>query len=273
MRCGICKKDSNDVQLFDGVFDEEMINICEYCAENEGIPLIKRPSEDQLEKVDKKSSVRERMERLSGPIKTTQISEDQFNVQRNIAKLRLPEKKQYHEDLFDNYYWTVNISRRRNKISPKQLAEKIGVEEEVIKGIERGKIPKNFEEIFIKLETYLGVKLIKNPEKIVHFTRTKKEEKEVLEEVKRKINEDFKYEKKESPKYIEKEIKRHDKEKINKNYGREFDFSIRENLQNVTLNDLVEMKRQRELREARKREKIREDVMFGDDLDIEEHDL
>ena len=161
MRCTICKKTSDETKLFKGILADGMVMVCSTCAEKEGTPIIKKPSESQLNKADKKYTVRERMERMSGTRDTTEISKDQTVTQGNLAKLRIPAPKQYHEDVLDNYYWTLNIARRRKKLSISQLAEKMQVEPTTIQGVEKGKLPENFQDLFIKIEAYLGIKLLK----------------------------------------------------------------------------------------------------------------
>jgi len=259
MRCAICKRASEEVELFEGIYGVDMVNICDLCAEKEDIPIIKKPSEAQLEKADERFSVRERMERLSsGPRKTTKISNEQMIVQGNLARLKMPEKKQFHEDVVEDYYWVLNISRRRLKMSISQLAEKIGVEAEVIKSIEQGKIPEKFEEIFLKLEAYLGIKLLKKLGPNIKFVRNYDEEKEILERVQRRIDgvddDDFDEEK---------------SEKIEQISKGEANFSKRGDLQDVTLNDLITMKREREKKSAQRKKKIQTEAMVGEDIDLE----
>lgn len=263
MRCAICKRESEEVKLFEGILKSEMIRICEECAESEGVPLVRKPSEDQLQRADERYSVRERMERMSGVRDTTEISEDQTITQGNLAKLRMPPKKQYHDDVLDNYYWTLNIARRRKKLSINQFAELIKIDANILQSIERGKIPENFEEIFLKLESFLGIKLLKNYKQNVSFTRTIDEEKEILKSVEEKINgEDASINN--NLGYAERR-----EETRNKIAKGEIDFSRREELQDVTLNDLVEMKKEREKKQIRKRKRIQTDAILGDDLDID----
>ena len=260
MRCTFCKRTAEEVELYEGILDGSMAMVCSECAEKEEVPLIRKPSQDQLKKAEKRYSVRERMERLSGHRETTEISPDQSVVQRNLSKLRMPEKKEKHGDVVDDYYWKLNMARRRKKLTLNQLSEKIGIEAEIIESIEKGRIPEDFEEIFYKLENFFGIKLLKAHSQKINFIRNKDNEEEILREVRKKMDE----------KAIE-----HSGELTNKNeklerirHG-EFDFSKREELQNVTLNDLVEMKRAREKKEAglKKREKI--DSLVGDDIDLD----
>ncbi len=266
MRCSVCRKDSDEVKLFEGISKTEMVLVCLECAEKEGIPLIQKPSEDQLQKASKQYSVRERMERLSGMGETTDISKDQTTTQGNLAKLRVLPKKQYHEDILDNYYWTLNIARRRKKLSINQLAELIKIDIGIIQGIEKGKIPENFEELFLKLESFLGIKLLKNHKTKVNFVRTKDEEQEVLNSVKKRMGQ----EELEDADEISLEKKKETMEQIAKG---ELDFSKRESLQDVTLNDLVEMKKVREKKKAKKKTQIQTEAMLGDDLDLEIDEL
>ena len=71
----------------------------------------------------------------------------------------MPEKKEHNEDVLYDYYWTINITRRRRKLSIGQLAKSIGESEEIIRSIEKGKIPQNFEEIFRTLKSFAFIGL------------------------------------------------------------------------------------------------------------------
>ena len=107
----------------------------------------------------------------------------------------------------------------------------------------------------------MGIKLLKSHKKKLEFTRTADEERRILETVREKIEN--------SP--IDEELdKEEEKKEILERISRgEEDFSVKENLDNVTLSDLVEMKRQREKREEKGKMKIQTDAMIGDDLDID----
>lgn len=266
MRCAICKQTSDETKLFEGIFKSEMINICKECAESEGIPIIQKPSETQLNKANERYTVRERMEIMSGMRDTTEISKDQTITQGNLAKLRIPPKKQYHEDILDNYYWTLNIARRRKKLTINQLAEQTQIDSQTIKEIEKGKIPEDFETIFAKLELFLDVKLLKNHKAKTHFIRpTKNETDKILKEVQEKMG----LPNLDKPKNKEKELK-NKKEQLEKLSKGEIDFSRKEDISNVTLNDLVEMKKQREQKLSKTKSKAQEEAMLGDDLELDE---
>ena len=144
-----------------------------------------------------------------------------------------------------------------------QLAERMHVFPQLIKEIEKGKLPENFEELFIKLEAFLGIKLLKDHKRKIIFTRTVDEEKEILSGVREKM---------EMPKPIKESVDEYHKddfafkEKLSKG---EIDFSKREDLSDVTLDDLVDMKKKKERSAAIKKVKDEEDAMIGDDLDLD----
>lgn len=273
-QCTVCKKTSDETELFKGIKVDGMVMICGTCAEKEGIPIIKKPSESQLSKASERYTVRERMERMSGIHEATEISEDQIVTQGNLAKLRMPSPKQHNENILDNYYWTLNIARRRKKLSVTQLAEKMQVSSSVIQGIEKGKLPDDFEDLFMKLEIFLGIKLLKNHKTKIGFTRTINEQEEILKSVRKKmgtveIDEDISIEHPEANLESLKDYQedgRAFKEKLSKG---EVDFSKREALKDVTLDDLVDRKKKREAYEAVKKVKDEEDAMLGDDLDLD----
>ncbi|MFA4960914.1 MAG: hypothetical protein WC548_04600 [Candidatus Pacearchaeota archaeon] len=279
MRCSVCRKSGDEVELFKGISEDGVVMICEFCAEREGMPIIKKPTMKQLEDADKRYSVRERMERMSGRREITDISPDQSIVQRNLSKLRMPEKRQSNEEVVYDYNWVIKIERRRRKMTTSQLAHGVGVSADVINQIEQGKLPKNFKEIFLKIESFLGVKLLKNHEPLVAI-KTKEDEYKILQEVGQKIGikvAEKKFEDENEPlKKIEEPeklgVSNEKKEKLNRLSKGELDFSRRTDLTNVTLNDLVDMKRAREKREERIRKESRADVV-GDDINISDEDL
>ncbi len=257
MICAICKKTGEETTLYPGIQATKMVNVCTECAEDQGIPIIRKPSQSQLSRADKTYSVRERLDRMSGRRDATEISKDQTLTQRNLSKLRMPKPKQHHVDTLDNYYWTLNMARRRAKMTTTQLAKKINTTSYVIQEIEKGFIPEDFREIFLKLESLLGIKLLKIHQSQISFTRKNPDqEKELL----RVVAEKMKNPEKELEEYEEIELI---EEKIE---DEEAKLSKRRSPKDVTLNDLIDRKRAREKHKL----KMRQNEMVGDDIDIEE---
>jgi ribosome-binding protein aMBF1 (putative translation factor) len=256
-KCTICK--SENVELFEGVYEGEMVLVCDYCAEEEGIPVLKRPSVAQLDKIEEKESMRERMERLSGMRKHTRsLGPDQTVAQHNLAKLKNPYIKQTHPDVHNNYYWEINMARRRRKITLSQVSRATEIPEEILKDVEHGIIPKNMEEVFLKLEQYFGIKLLKNHEKIVNFTKTQASQDKIIQEVRNRMKHT------DTPQTPEKVTQRIQ--------AGELDFSKKEDIKDVTLNDLIDQKKKREYLEKEK--KLREETisMMGEDIELDDLD-
>ena len=255
--CIICKKSSEETKLYPGILEAEIINICEECAEDQKIPIIKKPSESQLNQADKTYSVRERLDRMAGRRDITQISNDQITTQRNLAKLKMPKPKQHHPDVLDNYYWTLNMARRRAKMTISQLAKKIDTTPYIIQDIEKGILSKDFKEIFLKLEALFGIKLLKTHKPQINFTRKhRNQEQEILKAVEEKMkNPEGTLEEDEEIEAIHEKIERE-----------EIRLSKREDLQNITLSDLIDRKRMREKHKLQ----AKQNEMLGDDIDIKE---
>ena len=254
MKCIICKKTAEETRLYPGIMESEMVNICEECAEDQKIPIIKKPSQSQLNQADKTYSVRERLDRMSGRRNTTQISSDQIATQGNLAKLKMPKPKQHHPDALDNYYWTLSMARRRAKMTISQLAKKIDTTPYVIQEIEKGILSENFKEVFLKLEALLGIKLLKAHSPQISFTRKNyNQEQEILKAVEERMK---------NPR-SQKEEFLDIPEKIRK---KEIRFSKKEDIQDITLSDLIDRKRAREKHKLQ----AKQSEMLGDDIDIEE---
>jgi DNA-binding XRE family transcriptional regulator len=149
------------------------------------------------------------------------------------------------------------MARRRAKMTTSQLAKKIDTTSYKIQSCEKGALPEDFKDIFLKLEALLGIHILKHHDNQINFTRKHhNQEKEILAAVREKLN------------HPEKELEEleeleEDEEKIDIT---EMKLSKRENLENVTLNDLVDRKRAREKHKL----KAKQNEMLGDDLDIDE---
>ncbi|MDD2445006.1 MAG: hypothetical protein PHF09_00120 [Candidatus Nanoarchaeia archaeon] len=259
-KCVLCGITERETTLYEGIYDREMIFVCQNCAREERIPVIKKPSIEQLKDANKFYSVRERMEKMSGMRRIrTNIGEDQQIVLRNLTKLRMPEPKQKHEDVEDNYYWEINMARRRRKMTTNQLAKETGISLEIIENLEKGKLPLEFKEILSKLEGYFNIKLLKHHDPKVNFFM-KENENKILEDVKQKIKEDR-----------EEVFKKRKRKILRKIENSEIDFSKQENLENITLNDLIEIKRRKEKEEQKKKYESQRKELFGEDLELDEN--
>lgn len=257
--CGLCGATEAESELFEGVYDDEIVLICKECARDEHIPVLRKPSPEQIAapQQERRYSVRERLERLSG-YNRRRPTQEQTTVRMNMSRLKMPEPKQMNENVVDNYYWNVNMARRHKKITIEQLSQLVNIPVDVIQSIEKGKIPENYEEIFHKLEQYLGIILLNKHESKVNFTYTQDEERKILEDVKGKMNP-----KKEEPK---KELSK--REQLRKLRRGELDLSKQENTEDITLDKLVEAKRKRDKEAQELKFRKQSDDLFGDDVEF-----
>ena len=268
MVCYICQKTSDEARIFRGIYEGEVVDVCEDCVELEKIPVIKRATEEQIKKSEHSASVRERMENLSGITKGI-VSKEHSIALRNLSKIKVPQKEQQPENLVPNYHWEIKIARRRLKMTPTQLSERTCFPQKIIEQIERGQPPKDYEAVMLALEAVLEIRLFRDhPKKLIFHLPDKSPEKkqqQILEQTMDKIKEKDKELIK-----AEKQKKIQEKKKVAQEITQgKFDFSRKQNLENLTLNDLVELKRKKDkLKEIEKKEQEHEEL-FGDDVGIE----
>jgi len=286
MKCAVCGKPEEQVSLFDGVYNGSITKICFRCAQREEIVLIKKPTEAQLAEAQKRHSVRELMEKISSPQQKI-MAKDQMIAHKNLAKLKFPGMKQEHGDLVQNYDWVLKQARRHAKFSTAQVSEKTGIDKAQIESLEAGQLFAGFEKVAAALENLFGVKILKNYEIAAKLARQspiiqeeKKElemkDKSILDSVRAKMQRHSFLVKNKSLEQIDKEmeretetthetidldslreqkkheqsesIKRHQELSQNIESGK-FDFSRKENLDKITLQDLAELKKMKKERE------------------------
>ncbi len=163
MECERCGISSNEVKLFDAIWQGQMTMLCERCAIIENIPIIRTPDVGQLKESEKGIAVYERMRRLSGlkdaKKKDTYFKEDKLKELNSHPELELPERDKLN--LVQYFHWIVMKNRREKGLSQKQLAEAIGESEIAIQMIEKAKLPENAEILIRKLEQFFQVSLRK----------------------------------------------------------------------------------------------------------------
>ncbi|MBT6182914.1 hypothetical protein HOI04_03450 [archaeon] len=269
MRCKFCKKESEETQLFEGIFEHEMIRVCSPCAEIENVPIMRKPSIEQLDRAQTTYTVRERMEKMSGMNDPEKKRKNDLHMQGDLAKLKMPPKKQYHEDLLDNYSWSLNLARRRMKMSIKQLSEEVEVSEYILQEIEKGQLPNDFEEIFLKLEHFLKIKLLKNHKPVITFAQKKDDEQEILKRVQERMENVGSGDDLEELGHLKK-LKEERLAKLAEEKGKFSKEQNQKDLENITLSDLVELKKKKEQKENDHKQRIQTDAMIGDDIEIDE---
>ncbi len=164
-KCFKCGISDSDAILFDAICNEGVKKICKNCLENEKLPVIKKPTEMQIEKSKEKnsSSVYERLSKINKPKENSKIDTN-ISYERSLRSLCRQEENsllEFPKELVEHFHWIIMRKRRNKKITHKSLAEKIKVPEQVLISIEKGKVPENYLEIISKIEKELDTILIK----------------------------------------------------------------------------------------------------------------
>lgn len=166
-KCVRCEVSGDLVRLFDAVYEGKMGRICERCAIIENIPVIKKPSTEQIKESERGIRVYDRMKRLSGiktPVKQeTFFREDRLKELERQPQLELPEIEKLN--LIDHFHWEIMKVRRKKGLTQQKLAETLGESEIVIRMIENAKLPENAEVIIKKIEQFLQINLRKISER------------------------------------------------------------------------------------------------------------
>ncbi len=179
-RCARCRVRADEIQLYDAIYESRVAYLCERCSIIENIPILNRPTTEQLKESEKGVGVYERMKKIAG-IPETKKEDVLLNKERLVEIEKNPSlesPKEQSINLIEHFHWEIMKNRRRKGLSQKQLAEQIGESEFSIEMLEKAMIPKNPENIIRKLEQFFHIKLKKIDE--IDLILKKPDEKPVL---------------------------------------------------------------------------------------------
>jgi len=176
MECSICGISGKKARLLDVISPKGIVKVCEVCSEAEDMPVLRRPTTFQLKESEKKprihdmlSSAREKKkESLEELEKKSEKAETEVTLKeiadRNYER-RVSQEKKPRPDLVDNFHWIVMRARRLKKLTQEQLAEEILESTSAIKMAEKGILPEDDYRLVNKLESFLGIKIVKHEAK------------------------------------------------------------------------------------------------------------
>ena len=130
--------------------------------------MIRKPTTFQLKEAERKQTVYEKLSGFAG-IKPKEENfpkklEDDISlreiVERNFKK-KVPEGLGLRPELINNFHWIIMRARRMKKLTQEQLAREIQESEAAIKMAEQGRLPEDDYKLVNKLETFLGIKIIR----------------------------------------------------------------------------------------------------------------
>lgn len=172
MECFKCGASDRNVRLFDVITREGIVKLCEKCASHEDSPIIRKPTTFQLKEIERRPTVYERLSRIAGLEPNERRTEKSNHLVKQETNLRAIVDKNYQErvrkeakprlDLIDNFYWIIMRARRSKHITQKQLAEAMGEAEAAVKMAEEGILPNDNDRLLNKIQSYLGINLLKN---------------------------------------------------------------------------------------------------------------
>ena len=176
MECSKCGAPEELAKLFDVISGEGIVKLCQRCLSYDNAPVIKKPSSEQMNNMNKSESMYKRLSNSAGldPEKhkaNLELSKKKELVKKQEVTLRdlVDQKfdkfgedkpKKEREDLVDNFHWILMRARRSKKMTVSQLAQEIGESEKSIKLAEQGVLPEKDYNLAIKLEEVLGVRIL-----------------------------------------------------------------------------------------------------------------
>ncbi len=176
MECSNCGISGDKARLFDVISKKGIIKICERCSFNENIPIIRKPTTFQLRESERRSTVYERLSRAAGinkeekniSEKNRELIKKQETTLKDIVDKAYLEKVKAESkprpDLIDNFHWVIMRARRSKKLTQAQFAKEIYESEIAIKMAEQGVLPEDDNKLISKIESCLGIKLVKKTE-------------------------------------------------------------------------------------------------------------
>lgn len=172
MECNKCGTSDQYRIYYDVLSPEGVITLCKVCCNSESYPIIRKKGYFESPPVEKRQSVFERMQRISG-VKVNgnnlENNEKMNEFNQNLRKMvednvgnDVSSSLLSTEDMVDNFHWVVMRARRSKKMTIEQFARELREPIAVLRMVEEGKIPSSNPNIIRKIESFLGIRLRKD---------------------------------------------------------------------------------------------------------------
>ena len=169
--CYFCLVSEEEELLYEVVHKKEgVVEVCKKCCLKEKMPLVEKKEVD-WEKVDERRSVRERLAIISERVTPKRVEVSEVRLAPENGELRALVEENFKKevslgseslmDLVDNFHWVIMRKRRSMKLSIEKLAEGIFEPLIAVESLEKGILPRDYLNLVKKVESYLGVKLLK----------------------------------------------------------------------------------------------------------------
>jgi len=134
----------------------EIVRMSETQAIDEDLFILRKIIEPEREPVEEEIPVAARKQSSVASISRLETwKARKFNYKKNRV----------FEDLLDNFHWQISRARRAKGLTRQQLADNIGANDEEMKMIEMGELPKDDFVLINKIESNLGINLRKEKKK------------------------------------------------------------------------------------------------------------
>ena len=162
--CFKCGVDESRAILFDAISPKGIVKICRKCSIVEGLPIIRKNTEEDEEKkkVAENFARNQTMDsrRYGRPLPRSDDLALRNLVDSNFKK-NLKEDLELKKTMVDNFHWALLRARRGKKMTQEQLAVALREPLIALQTLERGIVPEKSRELIIKLENYLFIRLRK----------------------------------------------------------------------------------------------------------------
>ncbi len=149
-KCYFCERTSDEARILEAIYAGEIIAICEECAARESLPLIKKPTLDQLREAEQPYTVRERLMRISGML------EKDTGKKEEVSEQKMQDKR---TKLVPNFHEIIAKAREKRGLSHAEVASMLGESEAAVKMVEQGQLPEGYERLIKKLEQFFMIRL------------------------------------------------------------------------------------------------------------------
>lgn len=154
-RCGVS---GDKVRLHNAISNKGIVKLCDDCSSIEKLPVIKKPTDNQILESQKQKSVKDR---LVGMNRNKLMAGKETSLREIVDRNFKTREFKTYPDLINNFNWTIQRIRRARKITREQFAKAIGEPEATVRMIEQGFLPEDNYKIISKIESYLRVTLRK----------------------------------------------------------------------------------------------------------------
>lgn len=164
------------MEMVEAIDDGRIVRVSEDYAKREGLPILRRSNVEKVEKkaVSEGDLVKRREFSGRGIFESNKSNRGLLAFDEYRRPLKKSESDVSNE-LIDNFHWEILKKRKEKEISRKQFASDLGVNEEEVKMVENGRLPRNDFVLINKIQSYLGINLRKDGQDFSRPAREKVE--------------------------------------------------------------------------------------------------